>query len=180
MVAIIAGGSPSVHADHTHAATGNPASFGTVAFENSCASAVQTEFRTAIAKLHSFAAAAKDFAEVARKDPSCAIAWWGAAMAARGNPLVGELDRDGLKTGRDFLGRTATLKTTPRERAYIDALLIYYQEYPNGGQVARTRAYEAAMERVFAAYPDEPRRRHFTASPLSSPSISMSAITTSS
>ena len=75
-------------------------------------------------------------------------------MAARGNPLVGELDRDGLKVGRDFLGRTATLKTTPRERAYIDALLIYYQEYSSGGQLARSRAYQTAMERVFTAYPD--------------------------
>ena len=155
MAAVIAGGAPSVHADHTHAVTGSSATFGTVAFENSCQRSIQTEFRTAIAKLHSFAAATKDFAEVARKDPSCAIAWWGAAMAARGNPLVGELDRDGLKIGRDFLGRAATLKASPRERAYIDALLIYYQEYPSGGQLARTRAYEFAMERVFTAYPDD-------------------------
>jgi hypothetical protein len=155
IVAVIAGGSPSLHADHTHAATGNPATFGTVAFENSCAGSVQAEFRTAIAKLHSFAAQAKDFVEVASKDSSCAIAWWGAAMAARGNPLVDELDRDGLKTGLDFLGHAATLKTTPRERAYIDALLVYYREYPNGGQLARTQAYETAMERVFTAYPDD-------------------------
>ena len=108
-----------------------------------------------MAKLHSFAAEAKDFVEVARNDPACAIAWWGAAMAARGNPLVGELDRDGLKAGQDYLRRAATLKTTPRERAYIDALLVYYREYPNGGQLARARAYEAAMERVFTAYPDD-------------------------
>src|SRR4051812_31051817 len=76
-------------------------------------------------------------------------------MAARGNPLVGEPDRDGLKAGQDYLRRAARLKTTPRERAYVDALLVYYQEYPNGGQPARTRAYEAAMERVFTAYPDD-------------------------
>lgn len=155
MAAIMAGGVPSARADHTHVATGNSATFGTIAFENSCAHSVQTEFRTAVAKLHSFAARAKDFVEIARNDPSCAIAWWGAAMAARENPLVGELDRDGLKVGRDYLGRAASLKTTPREQAYVDALFVYYQEYPNGGQLVRTRAYETAMERVFTAYPDD-------------------------
>jgi hypothetical protein len=146
---------PPVHADHAHRGAGDPATFGTIDFKNSCARSVQVEFRIAVAKLHSFAAEANDFVAVAKNDPSCAIAWWGAAMAARGNPLVGELDHDGLKVGQDYLGRAATLKTTPRERAYIDALLIYYQEYPNGGQLVRTRAYEAATERLFAAYPDD-------------------------
>jgi len=142
-------------ADHLHKATGDPATFGAVDFENSCATSVQAQFRTAVAKLHSFAAQAKDFVEVARNDPSCAIAWWGAAMAARGNPLVGELDREGLQAGQDYLRRATTLKPTPRERGYVDALLVYYQEYPNGGQLARTRAYETAMERVFTAYPED-------------------------
>ena len=73
---------------------------------------MQAELRTAVAKLHSFAAAAKEFVKVARRDASCAIAWWGAAMAARGNPVVGELDRDGLKAGQGYLARAGTLKTT--------------------------------------------------------------------
>src|SRR5689334_18885354 len=75
--AIIMGGSLQARADHSHAAVGNPATFGAVDFENSCVRSVQTEFRAAAAKLHSFAAEAKDFVEVADKDPSCAIAWWG-------------------------------------------------------------------------------------------------------
>ncbi len=154
-IAVMVGGSLQVQADHAHAALGSSATFGTVDFENSCARSVQDGFRTAVAKLHSFAAEAKDFTAVARNDPSCAIAWWGAAMAVRGNPLVGEPDRDGLKAGQDYLRSAATLKTTPRERSYVDAMLVYYREYPNGGQLARTRAYEAAMERVFTAYPDD-------------------------
>ena len=95
----------AVCADHAHAVSGEPATFGTIDFENSCARSVQAEFRTAVAMLHSFAADAKLFVDVAKHDPSCAIAWWGAAMAARGNPLVGELDRDGLKVGQDYLAR---------------------------------------------------------------------------
>src|SRR5215211_9371718 len=95
IAAVMACAFSPVHADHAHMGAGDPATFGTIEFENSCARSVQAEFRIAVAKLHSFAAEAKDFVEVAKNDPSCAIAWWGAAMAARGNPLVGELDHDG-------------------------------------------------------------------------------------
>jgi len=142
-------------AGHAHGTSGGPATFGTIDFENSCTRSVQAEFRTAVAMLHSFAADAKQFVDVAKHDPSCAIAWWGAAMAARGNPLVGELDRDGLKAGQEYLAHARKLKTTPRERSYLDAMDIYYREYPNGGQLARTHAYETAMERVLGGYPDD-------------------------
>jgi tetratricopeptide (TPR) repeat protein len=142
-------------AGHDHGASGAPATFGTIDFENSCARTVQAEFRTAVAMLHSFAADARQFADVARHDPSCAIAWWGAAMAARGNPLVGEPDPDTLKAGRQYLARARNLKTTPRERGYLDAMEVYYRDYPGGGQLARTRAYEAAMQRLFGEYPDD-------------------------
>src|SRR4051794_33362563 len=142
-------------ADHKHGATGEPATFGTIDFANSCTHAVQAEFRNAVAMLHSFAAEARQFADVARHDPSCAIAWWGAAMAARGNPLLGELDRDALKIGRQYLARARNPKTTPRERGFLAAMEIYYREYPEGGQLARRRAYEAAMERLFRDYPDD-------------------------
>jgi hypothetical protein len=142
-------------AGHAHQASGEPGRFGTIDFENSCAQSVQPEFRNAMAMLHSFAADAKQFVNVAIRDPYCAIAWWGAAMAARGNPLAAELDRDVVKVGKQYLAHAQKLKTTPRERAYLDAMEIYYQEYPKGGQLARARAYEAAMERVFREYPDD-------------------------
>ena len=145
----------AVRAGHPHQASGEPASFGTIDFENSCTQSVQPEFRNAVAMLHSFAADAKQFVDVAIHDPHCAIAWWGAAMAARGNPLAGELDRDRLKVGKQYLARAQKLKTTPRERAYLEAMEIYYLEYPKGGQLARARAYEAAMERLLREYPDD-------------------------
>src|SRR5258708_3200180 len=142
-------------ADHAHKGSGGPAGFGALDFGNSCARAVQAEFRTAIAVLHSFAAEPKQFVDVANHDASCAMAWWGAAMAARGNPLVGEPDRDGLQAGQGYLAHAQRLKTTPRERAFLDAMEVYYREYPNGGQLARARAYEAAMEGVFRENPND-------------------------
>ena len=142
-------------AEHAHQASGNPATFGTIDFENSCAPSVQAEFRMAVAMLHSFAADAQQFVDVAKHDSSCAIAWWGAAMAARGNPLVAEVDSGGLKIGQDYLAHAKTLKAMPRERAYLDAMEVYYRDFPKGGQAARTQAYEAAMDRVFRGYPDD-------------------------
>ncbi len=144
-----------VRADHAHRASGKTATFGTIDFENSCAPSVQAELRTAVAMLHSFAADPKQFVDIAARDPVCAIAWWGAAMAARGNPLVGELDGNALKMGRDYLAHAKTLKTTPRERAYLDAMEIYYRDFPKGGQAARTQAYGAAMEHLLDGYPDD-------------------------
>jgi hypothetical protein len=144
-----------LRSEHVHQAAGEAATFGTIDFDNSCTFSVQAEFRTAVAMLHSFAADPKQFVAVATHDPSCAIAWWGAAMAARGNPLAGELDRAGLKIGQHYLAQARGLKTTPRERAYLDAMEIYYRDVPNNGQRARTQAYEAAMDRIFREYPDD-------------------------
>jgi len=151
----------AAEADHFHGVQGNLTTFGSIDFENSCATSVQSEFRLAVAMLHSFAANADRFVRVANHDPACAIAWWGAAMAARGNPLVGDLDRDTLRIGQEFLAHAQRLTATPRERAFLDAIGIYYRDYPDGGQLARARAYEAAMERVFRAYPDDPEAGEF-------------------
>jgi hypothetical protein len=147
--------STSAREGHSHKVASQPAAFGSIDFENSCATSVQAKLRSAVAMLHSFAADAQQFVDVAGQDPGCAIAWWGAAMAARGNPLVGELDHDGLEVGRQYLARARKLKATSRERGYLDAMEVYYREYPNGGQASRTKAYEAAMERVFRGYPGD-------------------------
>ena len=68
------------HAQHDHAA---PERLGTVAFETSCAPAVQTDFNRAVALLHSFwfSAAIDGFTRVLAQDPSCTIADWNIALS---------------------------------------------------------------------------------------------------
>ena len=58
------------------------AHLGKVHFANSCSSQVQVEFNSAVAMLHSFqyGLAEKTFNHVLKRDPQCAIAYWGAAM----------------------------------------------------------------------------------------------------
>jgi hypothetical protein len=50
--------------------------------QTSCASAVSVDFDRALALLHKFwyARAFERFNQVAKKDPECAMAFWGAAM----------------------------------------------------------------------------------------------------
>src|SRR5688572_21185570 len=65
-----------------------PEQLGTVRFANSCDPAVQDQFSRAMALLHSFWAndAIKHFNAVLERDPGCAIAYWGIAVAHQQNP----------------------------------------------------------------------------------------------
>ena len=63
---------------------------GTVQFESSCSPAAQTSLNRAVASLHSFAfpAAAQGFNAAIAADAGCAIAYWGLALTAWGNPFA--------------------------------------------------------------------------------------------
>ena len=56
---------------------------GTVSFPVSCASAVQARFTRGVALLHDFwyQEAQKQFEEITKSDPNCAMAHWGVAMS---------------------------------------------------------------------------------------------------
>ena len=129
-------------------------SYGTVRFANSCSPAAQASLNMAIAKLHSFEAEPTDFAEPLRHDTHCAIAWWGAAMAARGNPLGGMLDGKEIAQGKLYIEHArAAGGSTPRETGLIDALAVYYGSFPDN--MARAQAYSAKMDELHAAYPED-------------------------
>lgn len=131
------------------------AGFGTVVFPTSCAARVQQAFETAVARLHAFDQPTNAFVKIAQADPRCAMAWWGAAMSVRGNPLIGGLDAAALKQGQAYIARAkAAAPKTERERGFVAALDTYYRPYP-GGHAERTRAYEAAMERLSRENPDD-------------------------
>ena len=68
-------------AQHDHPA-GDPGKLGKVNFPVSCDTAVQLQFSSAVAMLHSFwyEKAADTFSAVAEKDPACGMAYWGIAM----------------------------------------------------------------------------------------------------
>ena len=129
--------------------------FGSVDFPVSCSDKAQARFNRAVAMLHTFAPEARSaFQAIADAEPDCTMAYWGLAMAARGNPLVGSLTSEALKRGREAIAKARAVPAkTERERDWIEALGAYF----DGGhhRLLRVSSYEAAMETLRDRYPDD-------------------------
>src|SRR5438552_15256402 len=140
---------------------------GTVSFPTSCDPKVQKDFDRAVAMLHSFwyQAGEDAFRDILKKDPQCAIATWGIASLLMSNPLAGQgASPKGAEQAQAAIdeGRRIGAKTE-RERAYIDAVAAYYQDFATRPekerQAARAKAYEALAQR----YPDDDEAQIFYA-----------------
>jgi hypothetical protein len=151
-------------AAHAHTPPDGAEQLGTVEFAVSCTQ--QAEFNRAVAMLHSFwfPPADKAFRAIAASDPSCGMAWWGVAMVTLGNPLAGAATPQGLRSGWEAVekARTAGAKTE-RERDYIAAVAEFYRDGDKVPHRQRALAYEKAMERLVAKYPDDSEAKIFYA-----------------
>jgi len=128
-----------------------------VHFATTCAKDVVANFQRGVALLHSFQyeQARGRFEEIARHDPTCAMAQWGIAMSH----YHGLWDNGDMAAGRKALGRARAIasensKTTAREKAYIEALAEIYREDENN-TYAHAQAFEQKMADVQVAYPDD-------------------------
>jgi tetratricopeptide (TPR) repeat protein len=99
------------------------------------------------------AEAARAFAEAARLDPSCAMAYWGHALVLGPN-INATMTPDDEPTARELVQKAASLKArvTPRERDYIDALVTRYSGKSEDRQKG-DRAFADAMRAVSKKYP---------------------------
>ena len=97
-------------ADEGHHHTLTQQEIGSVHFSTSCSKDVAGSFNGAIALLHSFQyeQAREAFAEVASKDPHCAMAYWGIAMSHY-HGLWGSGD---WNEGRDALRKAADVASS--------------------------------------------------------------------
>jgi tetratricopeptide (TPR) repeat protein len=131
---------------------------GKVHFPISCTPAAQEQFDVAVSMLHSFwyPQDLQAFAQVAKADPSCAMAYWGIAMSRRTNPLVGAPNRTILQDGLDAIAKAkAAGAKTQRERDYIAAIDTYYKDWETRDYRTRVLAYESAMEQMHTRYPED-------------------------
>jgi tetratricopeptide (TPR) repeat protein len=131
---------------------------GTVSFPNSCSEAVQPVLQRAVALLHSFwwSEADKTFREVLAQDPSCAIAGWGIAANAIGNPYTSGATPDGAKAAQDAIEQARKIGAkTERERGYIEAIAAYYDRFAERPHPARLRSLADAFEALAKQYPDD-------------------------
>jgi len=129
---------------------------GRVTFPVSCTPEARRRFEHAMAGLHSFwfDEGARSFGAVLDADPSCAMAHWGIALNAWGNPFVGGPSGDRLVEGTKSAERAATISVrTARERGFIAAAGALYRDTAGSPNAVRLQAYADTMARVYRDHP---------------------------
>lgn len=142
------------HEHHAHAA----GVLGEVNFPVMCTPEAQKQFNVLLALLYSFYWEKIDaaVAEVLAADPTCAMAYWGKAVAsldnALGSPPTAKQEKQGweaVQKARQLGGRSA------RERDYIAAVEVVFRDYERVPFAARAKAYEVALEQLHLRYPED-------------------------
>ena len=144
--------------EHHHHEDLNEAQLGTVHFPVSCAASVQKPFERGVALLHSFwyEESEKEFLDIAKDDPQCAMAHWGVAMSLW-HQLWNEPDEKVIERGLGEVKAAEKLSenVTPREKEYIAAIGAFYSNSEKLDHAARAKAYSDAMKKVYEAFPDD-------------------------
>jgi len=130
---------------------------GQVHFPVTCAPGIQADFDRAVAVLHSFfyEESEPEFVDIAKRDPGCAMAWWGVAMSLW-HPLWEPPDKESLRCGWEAIQRADSIGAeSERERGYIAALATFYRDPDRVNHQTRAQAYERAMEQLYRRFPDD-------------------------
>ncbi len=146
-----------VWAQESHSHDLTQQELGAVQFRTSCVQDVGASFTRAVALLHSFQYEQADrvFAAISTQDSQCAMSYWGIAMANyHGLWDTGDMNkgRAAVAKAREVAG--ANKQTTPREKAYIDAISEIYKQ-DGKDKTAHAQAFEQRMGALQTSYPDD-------------------------
>jgi hypothetical protein len=153
-----AASTPAVLAQEPHAHAHDTGELGKVSFPVSCSPEASKRFEHAMAVLHSFWWEEGDraFNAVLEADSTCAMAYWGIAVNAWGNPFAGGPTGETLARGSAAAARAAELPArTPKEQGFIAASSALYRDAPNTLNAARLQAYADTMARVYRDLPTD-------------------------
>jgi peroxiredoxin len=130
---------------------------GRVRFPVTTKDALAQRFVTqGVAQLHGFwyFEAERSFRQAAAIDPECAMAYWGMAMANRGNE----------KRGKGFIEEAVKRKgsATRREQLYIDSLDAFFKA-DTSKKKERAEKYTEALEKLLYEFPDDIEAKSFLA-----------------
>ncbi len=100
-------------------------------------------------------AAIRSFAEAARRDPGCAMCWWGIALANGPNINAG-MDDAANRAALHALDKAQAMATdlSPLERGLIAAQKLRYSASPADGRAPLDMRYADAMMALAKAHPD--------------------------
>jgi len=131
---------------------------GRVSFPVSCTAEARSRFRHAMAVLHSFwfEEGPRAFGAVLEADSNCAMAHWGLALNAWGNPFAGGPSGAALREGtQDAERASAKPAGTARERGFIAATAALYRDTASASNAVRLQAYADTMGRLYRDYPTD-------------------------
>jgi len=134
-----------------------PDQLGKVNFPTSCTAEVQPAIEKGVALLHSFQyqESEQTFAEAATREPKCAIAYWGKAMALF-HQLWDFPDDKTLKEGRNDIEKAQKLHlNNPREQGLINSAAAFFQKKSKMTHAERTQAYSSALEKLHTQSPGD-------------------------
>ena len=119
----------------------------------------QAFFDQGFQMMYSFAKpeAVRSFREAWKRDPACAICYWGEAWAW-GSYLNAPMNAEEAPHAYAAVQKALSLKSraTAKERALIDAMAVRYVEaFDAARRVEQDRAYADAIQKVSAQYPDD-------------------------
>jgi tetratricopeptide (TPR) repeat protein len=136
---------------------GSPSQLGKVNFPTTCSADVQPDIEKGVALLHSFQykESEQTFSEAAARDPKCAMAHWGKAMALYHQLWDFPNDKT-LKEGHKEIEQAQKIRSvSPREKGFIAAAAAFYQKKSKMSHADRTKAYSAALERFYIENPGD-------------------------
>src|SRR5450755_4214332 len=148
---------------HNHPA---PEKLGKVSFPTSCTPAVQEQFERGVALLHSFAytAAESAFQGVVDQDPRCAMAHWGIAMTYFHQLWEPPIAPANIALAQKEIQRAQQIGTgSGRERQFINAASLVYQDADTVPYRTRASNYETAMSDLAAKNPKDVEAQVFYA-----------------
>jgi tetratricopeptide (TPR) repeat protein len=121
----------------------------------------QTYFDQGMRLLYAFnhAESLRSFREAARIDDSCAMAFWGQALALAPNINDSAIGPDREQQGYDAIREALKRRNNagPKEMALIDALAARFSEkLPDGNRGGLNRAYATAMAKLWLRFPKDP------------------------
>jgi hypothetical protein len=134
-----------------------PDQLGKVNFPTSCSADVQPVIEKGLALLHSFQykESEQTFSDAATRDPKCAVAYWGKAMALYHQFWDFPKDKT-LKEGREDIEQARKLRPVrPREKGFIKAAAAFFGNKSKLSHADRRKAYSAALERFYAENPGD-------------------------
>ena len=119
----------------------------------------QAFFDQGFQMMYSFAKldAVRSFREAWKRDPSCAICYWGEGWAwgsYLNGPMIAEQSPFAYAATQKALAMKDT--ATPVERAFIEALAVrYVKDFDPKTRIEQDKAYAEAMRKLAEQYPDD-------------------------